>query len=408
MRKLPFLILWLSLAGLLPAVAADGQSSSPASTATASPELDPAAVLAEARRVEEHTENQVSLIVTLMEIFIGVVALVTIILIGIGLREWKNVSEKAEATLKSAEAAAKRAQETADKGQTLVNNLEKETDAARQKADAAARLAEENSQQIREMRTSLVEAWGGEIQRAFRDFPKLEADWEFAFKIRELPPEEKVRIVDLDDLCVICDRLKIPTDLEMLIDSFLQMSRYWRFVDEYPKALVRVDRALDLASTEELERRCRLHRARVFIQWVTYKPGKRRNLHLENAKKDLDRIRTIQGGDDASTLFEEAWIADVEERYEEAVKLWTRSREAEMAAGKPEGLWRYGYNVACTLTRANRLEEAVGELRRLIGSGPAWIGLASTDPDLEKLKTHPEWGEELEKVLEEARLAISG
>lgn len=402
MRKLRFLIFWLSLSWVLPIIPVLAQPPTP-------PPPDAAAVLAEARRVEEHAQNQVSLIVTLMEIFIGVVALVTIILIGIGLREWKNVSEKAESTLKSAEAAAQRAQETADKGQTLVATLEKETDAARQKADVATRLAEESSQQIKEMRTSLVEAWSSEIHTAFHDLPDLEAEWEFAFKVRELPPEARVRIVDLDALCVICDRLKIPGDLEKLVDSLLQMGRYWRFVDEYPRAMVRVDRALALASTnasaEKLEGRCRLHRARVFIQWVTYKPGKRRDQHLTDAKGDLDRIRQIQGGDDSSTLFEDAWIADLEERYDDALELWARAREAEVSEGKPEGLWRYGYNAACTLTRANRMGEAIGELRQLVGQGTKWILLATGDPDLDQLRTHPEWGQKLEVLLEEARQA---
>jgi len=445
-RKLPLVVLGC-LGWLVPAIPVAAQAPMPptAPVATPAPVTEAAAILAEARRIEEHTENQVSLIVTLMEIFMGAVALVTIILTGIGLREWRHVSAKAEATLDSvdvkvdkalkeigdkvdesvrkaeqavreANLAVAQAQSLSSRGQELIAALEKDTEEAKRKAEEATRLAEsasrtagESSQQIEAMKDSLVEAWSGEIGKAFADLPDLEAEWEFVFKAESLGPEIPIQFEDLDALFVICDRLKIPADAEIMVDGFLQLGRYWRVVvQDFPRALVRVERALALASTEALERRCLLHRARVSIQWVTYKPDEHRSTRLEGARSDLKRVRQIQGRDDSSTLFERAWLADIEERFDAAADLWVRGREEGLQEGKSlhADLWLFGYNLACTLSRGGRLQDALDELRSLVGNGSEWIRLASKDSDLEKLRKDPEWGRAFEELLEEGRRTV--
>jgi len=413
-------------------------------------------ILEEAQRAEEHAEEQVSLISGLMQTFVAVLGVALIILLGAGLHEWKIVRDKADRVLKEAERVVSEAKEKADlivkQAGDAARQIQEASEETRKQAEstltetqghlariaeyrveieaalqlatgaaeavggmkariaeyrieieAALQLAMSAAEAVGGMKKSLVEAWG-EIDKTHEGLPALEAEWGPISKPQAFRPEVRAFLEDQDVLLMVADRLKIPADSGKSAESFLWLSKYWRFLQDFPRSLVRVKRALDL--DPKIATRGRLQLARTLSQWAASEHESAfRMERLQNALNELEALRKLQG-DTAAVLFEIAWALDEMGRFEEAIDYFSKAREKSKSEGENSSeKWSYTYNLACSLAKAGRDQEALRELKALIGQGSEWIQSAAQDTDFEGLRDSEQWGKQFEATLQEARQA---
>lgn len=355
-------------------------------------------ILEEARRIEAHTESQLSMIVTLMEVFLGVVTIVTIILVGVGLKEWKQVSDKvskAEESVSKATKAASDAELAAERARLALSELA---------------IAVESSKQISTMKESLIRAWG-DIDQAFETLPDVEAEWVLGMDAPVLAPEIGALFEDRDVLLMICDHLKIPADPARSVTAFLRLAQYWRITRRFPKALARIERAIILSPDDHMK--IKLHLARTLAHWAALEPepAEPRAERLNRALVELRTIEASRGQQlPAGALFDIAWVLDELGMFDEAVEYSFRARDAVRRECKEDGNkepWTYSYNLACSLAKSKRNQEALTALQCLVGTGPKWIYAAEQDRDFSSFREDEEWRTPFEGLLRSARQAIS-
>jgi len=422
-------------------------------------------ILEEARRVEQHADNELTQISGLMENFIAVLGVVILVLLGLALQEWRVVREKmkqeisrakkeadavnkakndAEATLRQiqqtaeqhlkaaeeartkADTALRQANETAERllngaeeartkadaslyqAQGLVTAIEEDrskVEATTRLASSALKEAQESSEMIAAMQQKMRSAWG-ELGPELKKLPAVEADWIVGGEDPRLAPDLKATLEDYDVLLIVYDRLGLGIE-EAPEKTFLRFAQYWRIARKFPRALKRGERAIELAPKNDPEVRFQL--GITLSHWAAYEREERtpeRKERLQRALSIFEEVRVLQGRDTADLLFEMAWTLDEMDRSEESIDLARRACatiEADPHQELQQEPWEYPYNLACYLAKAGRFEEVLAELRKLVGQGPKWANSATEDRDFDRLRESSAWRVPFEQLLEEGR-----
>src|SRR5205823_4479552 len=100
-----------------------------------------------------------------------------------------------------------------------------------------------------------------------------------------------------------------------------------------------------------------------------------------------------------------AWIKDEWEDYSTAAQLYREARELDREEAKVERREEdrnITYDLAATLAKGERLEEALIELASVLSYDENWIA-AEDDRDFKKLRESAEWGPRFVGLIERVR-----
>lgn len=420
-RQLVLLVSLISLLGAVPSLAqTPGVTPTPTPTPSPSPtptptpaaatedtlQRDVEGALQRIQQAQEETRNQISTILSMMEAFLGflgvALSIVGIIVAGVigvlsflGFREWRDIktrAKKAEEFSKKAEAAAQKAQEV----QTKAEETEK-------RLDAAMTAAEKEVQLISDWRSSLSSAWA-DINAHFQELPILESEEVDGVEMPPIPIEISSTFEDRDVILMLCDQLKIPADKTKSAEYFLKLACYWRLVKNYPRAIARVERAVDLAPDLSDARR---DLARTLTHWAETLPddSSLRRERLKRALKVLEETRARLQEEDESLLFELAYTHDILGEFEAAAELYRKARtmdQEQAVAANQEEYWYLTYNLACSLSLAGKLEEAFAEVTLFLERWPDRWKLVQKDPHLRRIRETSPWKEKLQDFFSKA------
>lgn len=373
-------------------------------------------VLDEARRIEQHADDEVSQIAGLMGNFIAVLGVVILVLLGVALQEWRVVREKMDLEIRRARAEADAVAKAKTDAETTLAQVKgtaeqylKAAEESRDKVDAALKQADVTAAQIAVMYQGVKDAWkvlGPELKK----LPAVEAAWIVGGEGPDLPPDLKATLEDYDILLIVSDRLGIGIEDEPE-KTFLRFAQYWRIARKFPRALKRGERAIELSSADDPDGRFQL--GITLSHWAAYErenPTPERNERLQRALSLYGEVRRLQGRDTADLLYEMAWTLDEMQRSEESIELARKACETlekdpgQMLQKEP---WEYPYNLACYLAKAGRFEEAMAELEKLAGHGTKWVESAAEDGDFDGLRNSPEWRNPFDQILENGRKRAS-
>jgi len=123
-------------------------------------------------------------------------------------------------------------------------------------------------------------------------------------------------------------------------------------------------------------------------------PGEEKNRLLVLAEQSVRKARELLGEETVAILHDLAWIYDEQGHYEEAIGLYRRGLNVGGPESPQNDLTPIRYNLACSLAKRNRIQEAAAELKLILAEpwrkGELWKW-APKDADLKALRDSPEW-----------------
>jgi tetratricopeptide (TPR) repeat protein len=344
---------------------------------------------ADARQIHERTDLLIKYVSLVSSAFLGIVALIVGTFLAIGWRELRLVSGAREA----------------------VANAKTEVDRARDAAAEAARMTAAGAEAVRatEQEVNIVSARVRAIDREnvatitdlgamFNELLTYEAERNILdIDLPDFPSKiVAARHEEADIVLVLADKTN-AVEKAKLVDVFITLGIYWRIVRNYPRAVARFARALEIDP-----RAARAH-AGLCVTYYTLAcdarwQARQKATLLGLADASCDALMEITP-DDPDAWFHRGWIADERHDFETAVRAYSRARELD-----PEGESYVMFNMACSYSRWGRQSDAFVALGEVIHVDNNWDD-AERDPNLQALRDDPEYGPRLAELVRQARAA---
>ena len=286
----------------------------------------------------------------------------------------------------------------------LINAAKDQTDAAAADARASANRVKEAegevtlaAQRVRAIDHAIAQAIA-DLRMYFDRLPTLELErLGLVGEPPDLPPPEQLaRFEEADTLIVIAEQTKaVPSDT--LVEPFVRLALYWRLVENYPRALARFHKAIEL-NPNSVE-------AHVGIGRTLYAtavqdgigPSQKERL-LTAAENEARYVLELTGQADSRAWFDLGWIYDERGKYQESVGYYLKAQALDVGGARPN----ITYNLACAYSRWGHQEEALAEISKVIAVDENWDD-AAKDPDLEGLRQHEQFGPRLQALIDEQR-----
>jgi tetratricopeptide (TPR) repeat protein len=309
-----------------------------------------------------------------MQTFIGVVALLAAILTGVGFFEARRIRA-----------------------------LRREAGNVARTAAGAAKTFEENSLRLTVLRHTVEKAWS-DIDATFEQLPAIEQSRVVGMPPQPLSPEISAAFEDADILLVVCHRLAIVQDPIRMAEYFARLARYWRIIGNYSRALARSENAVNL-NRDSVDGHRGLAVTLMYHAAETEMDSELKARLLERAEAEQQFVHALLGRYDSRLLHDLAWIKDEWEDYSTAAQLYREARELDREEAKVERREEdrnITYDLAATLAKDERLEEALVELASVLSYDENWIA-AEDDRDFKKLRESAEWGPRFVGLIERVR-----
>lgn len=200
----------------------------------------------------------------------------------------------------------------------------------------------------------------------------------------ELPPSDQIaRCEEADTRIVIADKNNsVPKS--QLVEPFIRLGLYWPIMENYPKAIARFTKAIELDTQSIPARR---GRCGALYSWAA-QPGigdRTRARLLAEAQDECKRALEL-AGENPLVLFDRGWICDELGEYEAAV-------QAYVQAQKLDPLRKHSnipYNLACSYAKWGKFTEPLEELGKVIATDDNYEH-AARDKDFQQLRDDPEF-----------------
>lgn len=308
--------------------------------------------LDQANKVQEAVHEQVTLVVHLMEVFLGFLAIV--LAVG-GLELWKT--------------------------RGLRKVAEEHLSAARDLIQTSVGEAEKGSKYIKEMEDGMRKT-SSVMDAQFEKLPKIQQFGIAGHRHSSLSPKDQAFWQDNDTFVVVTDRLQIAKDAEQKAAEFRKLATYWRVVYDFPRASLRANRAVELTPDHA---ETRLAAAKTYAYWAASdRDSPDHDELLRSAMAELDALSRIEGRS-SRVLHLSAWIADEGRKFDVAIEEYKRAIALE-----PNNK-RFVYDLACTFAKAERYGDACATLVDIIRGDVEWMQRANEDEDFEVMRKSDEW-----------------
>jgi hypothetical protein len=232
--------------------------------------------------------------------------------------------------------------------------------------------------------TGVQAAWEAP-SRTFADLPTISDQPLASSPPPAITPETMMMYEEADILLVLADRLTAISNQEQGAAFFIKLARYWWLVENWPRAIARSLRAVELApksiEAHLMFSSCLFYKA---IHSVVDADEKKRLLTEATAHaKTAQQLQ--KNGNNSLLLYRLGFIADEMEDYAAAKSYYRQAIDAE-GRGADTLVTRFcKYNIACSLTKEGNLSEALKALSAVINRDDNWR-YARTDPDLLALR----------------------
>jgi tetratricopeptide (TPR) repeat protein len=339
--------------------------------------VDREALLKDIRRTQDELYQTNDRVISLMQGFLGLLALLIAVLAFIGTMEYLKV---------------KRLGETAE--EEFNNALE------------SIKKAEKISIEITRMRENLASAWGNldKVFARLSEKTEIEKAWVVGSARPRIDPLIHAEFEDSDQLLIIGDHMGLFTDDKRTSDGFVKLAKFWRAHGDYARAILRLQRAIELD-----DRNSRAYQERgntLALQVATGQISEERgNERLVDAVESIRKAKAIQRRFTSETAYALAWIYDEMREFDKAIFYYKKARDCERAEeqkGKKATKYPITYNLACSLAKKGNFNNALDELALVIDKN--WEA-AAEDPDFAKLKGSPEHAKRLDDLVELGRTA---
>jgi len=214
----------------------------------------------------------------------------------------------------------------------------------------------------------------------------------------EAPPVgEMQQMEEADIVILIADKIGANTQQNDLVAAFVRLGRYWNYLENHTRAIARFQRALamDRNSWEAYQ-----GMARAFYGMATM-PGTAawvRVRQLDQAEDYCRKAQLAAGQPRARILFDFGFIEDARSNLNSAIN-WYR---AAKSANPGDELAIIKYNLASCYARTAALENALEELRDIVGVDENWECIPG-DPDFAPMLQDAIFGLRLRSLIEAER-----
>ena len=341
----------------------------------------------DARQIHERTDLLIKYVGWVSSVFLGILTLFFGAFLAIGWREIGLVTSAREA----------------------VSNAKTEVDRAGAEAAVAATGAASSAQTIRAMEQEVgiaserVRAFDRalvasieNLATTFSELSMYEAEPNLlAGDLPDFPSNVVVaRHEEADILLVLADKTN-AVEKSKLVNVFITLGFDWRIVRNYPRALARFARAL------EIDPRAPRAHAGLCVTYYTLAlnprwQARQKEALLVLADMSCNALLEI-APHDPDAWFHRGWIADERGDFGVAVDAYSRARELD-----PAGDSYVMFNMACSYSKWGRQAEAFTALSEVIGVDHNWED-AERDSELQRLRDDPELGPRLADLVSRER-----
>lgn len=271
--------------------------------------------------------------------------------------------------------------------------------------------AEEASDAIQRLRDQIHQKWQTG-PKAFEILALIKSMGSVTGSKKSLVTDEmRASCEDLDTLAVVGDKLLVD-GVEARV--FIDLARYWRARFDYPKALLRVNRAL---SIEPDSFSGALEKAKILSQSVAFGRSDEKPRKYGPDPLLTDALQLIDGQLGKSSaanctsreqhrdlLQTKAWILDEQGDFAQAAKLLEEALRIDqllIAECNSPKEFPVHYNYVCSLIKAGQREKGLDELEKFSEFSAIYKKIPDDD-DFAVIRADPILGKRLAQILHEA------
>jgi len=202
----------------------------------------------------------------------------------------------------------------------------------------------------------------------------------------KLPPFEVMAQFEEADILIVVADNNNSIEKRDLAQPFTGLGYYWRLVENYPRAIARFMRAIDIDPSSLMARRGLCGTIYNYAARET-RPQLKKQL-LDQAEDECKKALEISSADPGA-FFDLGWILDERGDFEGAASAYRNSQRLDVRGDRPNAT----YNLACTLSKwgAPHLGDALVELGKVIEIDDN-REQAAQDEDFKNLARDPEFG----------------
>jgi tetratricopeptide (TPR) repeat protein len=200
-----------------------------------------------------------------------------------------------------------------------------------------------------------------------------------------LPRLDVVKQFEEGDVLTVVAYNNNSIEKSKLAKPFTALGYYWRLVENYPRAIARFRRALEIDPSEIQAYRGLSGTLYNLAADVARDPLESEQF-LDEAEKLCKRALEIASSD-SGVLFDLGWVLDERKNYEGAVSILRKAQSLDPEQKRPN----ISYNLACSLSKWGKphLNEAIDELKKVIDKDNN-RKRAAVDPDFQNLREDPD------------------
>jgi tetratricopeptide (TPR) repeat protein len=220
---------------------------------------------------------------------------------------------------------------------------------------------------------------------------------------RVIQPEQALAYQEADSLIVLGDKLNAISDPENASGYFVKLAHYWWAIHDWPRAASRSKRAIEISPTSPQAYweygAGALNRASVETDMAL------KLSLLRDSERCILTAQRLKIEDDSGVSYKLGCIYDTREDHDSAISCYKQALEDKNLPGQKRA--KYGYNLACSLSKAGALQEAIAVLRPIIAQEKNWL-LAQEDPDFDNLRNSDAAKLELGRLIQAGRMTATG
>jgi tetratricopeptide (TPR) repeat protein len=348
-------------------------------------------VLEHTRRIEESGEQ----VLSATHSWIELVTLLFVVSFALFVGEFRGIQKaKVEARQagQAARTATQNAQEAVARASEAAANAE---DGVRRIQGAETEVVEPAKERMLQLQSSIAQALEDVQQYIARieDFEQPAVVGEPS----ELPPVENVQRMEEADIVILIAMRTGAISLNNLAPAFVKLGKYWNYIENYPRAVARFQRAVELDSGS--------WEASLGISRSFCGRASRPEVAEKIKQRDLEEAATWCAKAEHSCTHPEpriflnwGWIAYGQGQFESAIQWYRKAKAADLEIKRPTCI----YNLSAVLAKTGNFSQALVELQLVVARDRNWE-YADRDPDFEALKNDETYGKPFREMLERAK-----
>jgi tetratricopeptide (TPR) repeat protein len=349
-------------------------------------------ILEHARRIEESGEQ----VLSATHSWIELVTLLFVISFALFVGEFQGLHRakvKARAAGRAALAATQNAQQAVARASQAAANAE---DGVRRIQKAEMEIVEPAKERMLQLQSSISQALE-DVQQYIAGIEDFEQP-AVVGEPSELPPVENVERMEEADIIILIAMRTGAIGLNDLAPAFVKLGKYWNYIDNYPRAVARFQRAIELDATswEPL-----LGISRSFCGLAS-RPGVDEEIKQGDLREAAIWCRKAEQAcpnQEPRIFLNWGWIAYGQGQIDAAIEWYQKAKTADPEIKRPTCI----YNLSAAYAKAGNLSQALDEFQLVVARDRNWE-YAARDPDFRVLmQDQTAYGRRFRELLAKAK-----